>query len=163
VLTETHQQKLLTVSDLNRLPVRTYLHTLLDHLESVMAAAIGEAYPYDRWFALLSESRQAKVSELHELKQRSDFDTCLIDCTTLSDKATILARSEGLRPRAAAARHLPVGHHRRMIRASASGRRRPPDGPGRRRVASMPSAGRPPATYPRRAWAVQLPEAARRP
>lgn len=53
ILEQTCITRILTVSDLNLLPVRTYLHTVLDHLESLMAASMESAHPEDRWLELL--------------------------------------------------------------------------------------------------------------
>ncbi len=89
-------RKILTVSDLNRLPVRTYLHTLLDHLEGLLAEWIEQAFLENSWKTSLSGKRQESIQGLHEQKRREDFDTRLIDCTTLSDKATIIGKSDRL-------------------------------------------------------------------
>lgn len=91
VLENDRISKILTRSDLNRLPVRTYLHTLLDHLESLLSAEIVATYGTIEWLTLLTPQRREQVRALHELKKRDDFDSSLIDCTTFSDKARILS------------------------------------------------------------------------
>ena len=47
VLDDSEVRQIITVSDLNRLPVRTYLHVLLDHLEGLLADWIEQAFPDD--------------------------------------------------------------------------------------------------------------------
>lgn len=88
--------KILTVSDVNRLPMRTYLHTLLDHLEGLMTECIEKTFPDEGWMSHLSDSRKQEVRSLHAQKQSQDFDTRLIDCTTFSDKMTILRKADVL-------------------------------------------------------------------
>ncbi len=86
-------QRILTQSDLNRLPVRTYLHTLLDHVEELLAGWCERLYPHDGWIDCLAQDAQERIQELHRTKQEADLDTRLVDCTTLSDKGNILGRS----------------------------------------------------------------------
>lgn len=96
VLVDEAIRKILTRSDLNKLPVRVYLGTLLAHLEGMLADTIDAALPNDQWFIALPKGRQPEVKGLHEQKAREDFDTRLIDCTTLSDKATIIRKGSDL-------------------------------------------------------------------
>ena len=96
VLEGARIRQILTVSDLNLLPVRTYLHVLLDHLESLLAECVEATHPNDSWMSLLSEEKQIQIRELHEQKRSQDFDTRLIHCTTLSDKATVVGKSQEL-------------------------------------------------------------------
>ncbi len=58
----------------------------------MLADTIDAALPDDQWFPCLSDPRQPEVKRLHEQKIAEDFDTRLIDCTTLSDKATIIRK-----------------------------------------------------------------------
>lgn len=92
VLVHEAIHKILTRSDLNELPVRVYLSTLLAHLEGLLADTIDGALPDDQWFPCLSDPRQLEVKRLHSQKIAEDFDTRLIDCTTLSDKSTIIRK-----------------------------------------------------------------------
>jgi hypothetical protein len=96
VLQAARIRQILTVSDLNRLPVRTYLHVLLDHLESLLAERVETAHPSNSWIGLLSDQRQRQIRQLHEQKRSQDFDNRLIHCTTLSDKATVIGKSAEL-------------------------------------------------------------------
>lgn len=92
--------KILTRADLNRLPVRTYLHTLLDHLEAVLGVEIATAHPEDSWLELLSDNAAERANSLLKKKQQDGLDTALIDCTTFSDKANIILKTgEGIAAR----------------------------------------------------------------
>jgi hypothetical protein len=96
VLVDEAIRKILTRSDLNKLPVRVYLGTLLSHLEGMLADTIDAALCNDQWFIALSDGRQPEVKGLHAQKAREDSDTRLIDCTTLSDKATVIRKMPDL-------------------------------------------------------------------
>lgn len=89
-------RRIVTVSDLNRLPVRTYLHVLLDHLEGLLADWIDVEFPGDSWLDRLDDKAQTRICALHKRKERVDFDTRLVDCTTLSDKGAVMSEALGL-------------------------------------------------------------------
>ncbi len=97
VLTPHEIQKIITVSDLNRLPVRTYLYTLLSHLESELADLVVSLHGNDDWIDLLSVQAQRTIRDLHAQKQQDDFDTRLIDCTTLTQKITLARKLAPIR------------------------------------------------------------------
>jgi len=97
VIVHDEIKKILTRSDLNKLPMRVYLTTLLAHLEGLLANAIHKAFPNDQWLDKLSEENQRGVNDLFEEKKKNDFDTRKIDCTTLSYKSTIVQKSHELR------------------------------------------------------------------
>ena len=90
---------ILTPSDLNGLPMRTYLHTVLDHLEGLMADCIDRQWRNHRnkWLDSLSSNRARAVQELYKAKCDRDFATRRIDCTSLSDKANIFGKTPELR------------------------------------------------------------------
>jgi hypothetical protein len=90
VLERDRLRYVVTPADLNRLPVRTYLLTLLAHLEGMLAEVIDKVLPGDSWLGRLSEKRREEVRKLHDQKKQQDFDTCMIDCTFLSDKTKII-------------------------------------------------------------------------
>lgn len=97
VLVHDAIRKILTRSDLNKLPVRVYLSTLFAHVEGMLADTIDASFPNDAWFPGLADARQPEVKQLHQGKTVEDFDTRLIDCTTLSDKARIIRKEPHLK------------------------------------------------------------------
>ena len=89
---------LLSLSDLQRLPVRAALFTLITRLEMTMARRIEKEWDGgDRtgWLQLLSEKRQAGIVDAIDKAKREDGFVSEIAFSQLSDKATIL-RKRGL-------------------------------------------------------------------
>ncbi len=97
VLIHGNITQIVTRSDLNKLPVRVFLNTLLAHLESLLADTIDTVYPENTWLEKLTDNALNRVTELFSKKVAEDFDTRMIDCTTLSDKATIIGKSSEVR------------------------------------------------------------------
>ncbi|MFV1518387.1 hypothetical protein VW098_12250 [Phaeobacter sp. JH57H2] len=88
---------LVSLSDLQQLPVRAALFTLVTSLEIVMAKLITRHWekPGD-WMAQLSEGRRRKLEEMIvESKERDSF-VGEIAFTQLADKATLIAKGEFL-------------------------------------------------------------------
>lgn len=87
---------LVTLSDLQRLPVRAAIFTQLTSLEITMAQRIEAKWPDDPagWLDLLSESRRHKVREEVDSAKREDLFVSEIAFTQISDKATILRKSK---------------------------------------------------------------------
>jgi len=92
-------RQIVTVSDLNRLPVRVYLFTILSHLEGLMADLLVDEFPDDAWLGELTERQRANVRGLYDQKKGVDVDTRLIDCTTLTQKFAIISKNARLRVR----------------------------------------------------------------
>ncbi len=85
-----------TRSDLNHLPVRTYLFSVLVPIGSLLAEWIRASAPNDDFMHTLSESRQAEVSKLHAKRCKGDSDTSLLDCTTLTDKFNVVSKNPAM-------------------------------------------------------------------
>ena len=85
---------LVSLSDLQHLPVRAAIFTLITGLEIAMAKRIEEEWHGNDtgWLELLSEGRQAKLS--HEMKAAREKDgfVSAIVFTQISDKATIIRK-----------------------------------------------------------------------
>lgn len=88
--------KIITISDLNKLPVRVCLLTMIAHLEGLMSDVIDNKYPNDAWFEKLGEQRKAKIIKLYEDKKREDFDVSMIDCTMITDKFSIIRKTDSV-------------------------------------------------------------------
>ena len=85
---------LVTLSDLQRLPVRAALFTMVTHLEITMAQAIRAEFPHSEdWTNRLSDRRKALVlSNAEEAEAKDAFvDTLLF--TQFGDKVTIIKKS----------------------------------------------------------------------
>lgn len=108
--------QIVTVSDLNRLPVRVYLFAILSHLEGLMADFIVDEFPDDCWLETLSDKQRTDVGELYAQKKYVDVDTRMIDCTTLTHKFTVIARTSRLRERFGAFTKASFVHHVKPVR-----------------------------------------------
>lgn len=84
---------LVSLSDLQQLPVRAALFTLVTSLEIVMAARISKHWSApDDWMEQLSEGRQSKVKEAVETAKKNDSFVSEIAFTQLADKATLVCK-----------------------------------------------------------------------
>jgi hypothetical protein len=90
-------RQVITVADFDKLPVRVFLSTLLTHFEGLLMELIDTRLPNDKWLDLLNEPARTTVEALYSEKQKNDFETEKIICTTLTHKTTIIAKSELLR------------------------------------------------------------------
>ena len=85
---------LVTLSDLQKLPVRAALFALITGLELTMAKAIRKKYKKDEdWLQLLSKCRQEKINkEVEKSKQGDAFVNALL-FTQFCDKRDIIIKS----------------------------------------------------------------------
>lgn len=87
---------LVSLSDLQRLPVRAAIFALITSLEIAMAKRIEVEWPNDArgWLDLLSTGRQAKLlSEMEAAKGQDGFISEIV-FTQISDKATIIKKKK---------------------------------------------------------------------
>ena len=91
IVSESEIMGLVTVSDLQRLPVRVALFALVTGLERTMAGAISKQYEDEnKWWELLSERRREKVREkVAKSKQDNGFVNTLL-FTEFCDKRDVL-------------------------------------------------------------------------
>ena len=83
---------LVSLSDIQQLPARAALFTLITSLEIVMADWIEAQWPDDpeSWLALLSQSRRKMVCKRIEDFTNSDSFVGEVLCTEFTDKCTII-------------------------------------------------------------------------
>ena len=86
---------LISISDLQQLPVRAALFTLITALEIVMARRIEIEWADDHgaWKGLLSEARRSAVEEKISEAHLNDYFVSEIALTQFSDKATIIYKA----------------------------------------------------------------------
>ena len=84
---------LVTISDLNRHPVRAALYSVLATLESELARAIPRLFsdPWE-WIGTLSEHHQVSILGYSELTRRKRVDVDPIAAATLSQLLQVVAR-----------------------------------------------------------------------
>lgn len=92
VVSGHHIAGLVSLSDLQQLPVRAALFTLITSLEIVMADWIEAQWPDDPegWLALLSQGRRKKVLKRIKDFKNSDSFVGEVLCTEFKDKCTII-------------------------------------------------------------------------
>jgi hypothetical protein len=88
---------IITMSDLQKPPVRMWLFGMVTLLEMRTTRVIELKCQGDSWKQYLSESRLKKAQELLEERKRRDQNLELIDCLQISDKGQIIARNEEIR------------------------------------------------------------------
>jgi hypothetical protein len=95
VMRGTRIAGIVTISDLQKLPVRPALFLLITHLELLMAAAIRTRFrdrPEDDWLGFLGSRRDSVVREWRDLNSR-DMAVDRITATQFADKRQILIES----------------------------------------------------------------------
>jgi hypothetical protein len=96
VLTGDQVTTIVTRADLNLLPVRVMLFTVMAHAEMLLAEGIARAYPADAWMEKLSPAQQKKIADLQQEKIKYDTDTRLLDCASLGQKCAVAAKTSEL-------------------------------------------------------------------
>ena len=88
---------IITMSDLQKPPVRMWLFGMISLMEMRMTRLIEVNCPGDSWKQYLSESRLQKAEALLEERKRRSQNLELLDCLQISDKGQIIARHEEIR------------------------------------------------------------------
>jgi hypothetical protein len=88
---------IITMSDLQKSPVRMWLFGMISLMEMRMTRLIEVNCPGDSWKQYLSESRLQKAEALLEERKRRSQNLELIDCLQISDKGQIIAKNEEIR------------------------------------------------------------------
>jgi len=88
---------IVTMSDLQKPPVRMWLFGMITLVEMRTTRLIELTCQGDSWKEFLSESRLQKAEALLEERKRRNQNLELIDCLQISDKGQILAKHEELR------------------------------------------------------------------
>ncbi len=88
---------IITISDLQKPPVRMWLFGMISLMEMRMSRLIELQCQGDSWKQYLSETRLQKAEALLEERKRRNQNLDLIDCLQISDKGQIVARNEELR------------------------------------------------------------------
>jgi len=105
---------LITLSDLNRVEIRSLVYSILSSSEMILSRALKSAVPdpWD-WLPHLTRERQASILGYWELSKRSGVDIGPFPAATLSDLLTILEVSPRLRSvRPSRGKDLKALHHK---------------------------------------------------
>jgi hypothetical protein len=96
VMRGTRIAGIVTISDLQKLPVRPALFLLVTHLELMMAAVIRERFrgrPDEEWLIHLGQQRRKCVEAKWQELQSNNLAIDQINATQFSDKRQILLKS----------------------------------------------------------------------
>lgn len=88
---------IVTLSDLQKPPVRMWLFGMVTLVEMRMGRLVEQLSGGETWKQFLSEGRLQKAEALLEERRRRSQNLRLIDCLQFSDKAQIIARNEAIR------------------------------------------------------------------
>ena len=89
VVSKTGIQGLVTIFDMQKLPVRTAIFALITGLELTLSNAITEACSSDQWLKYLSDGRRAKTEKKIEAISKAGAFVDAILYTELCDKLSI--------------------------------------------------------------------------
>ena len=87
---------IITLSDLEKPPVRMFLFGMITILEVRLVAMIRAAFPDGSWTELVSPARLVKARELSQERRRRTLPADLLDCLQFSDKGQLLLRIPGM-------------------------------------------------------------------
>lgn len=88
---------IITLTDLEKSPMRMFLFGLITLGEMLMTEIIRSRYSDDLWQSLLSEQRLTKARQLKEERARRGQYVDLIDCLQYGDKGWIISYDEEIR------------------------------------------------------------------
>lgn len=87
---------LVSLSDIQQLPARAALFTLITGFEMAMAALISSLWPNGEWQAHLNETRRSILAAKIKMAREQDSYTGDLVLTDFCDKATVIRQAEGL-------------------------------------------------------------------
>lgn len=88
--------KLITVADLQKQPIRMLVFGLISILEMNLVELIMEHYPNEQWKERLSPNRINEAMNLFYVRKEKNAGLGLIDCLQLSDKGMIVQKTPDL-------------------------------------------------------------------
>jgi hypothetical protein len=94
IISDTEISGIVSLSDLQRLPVRAALFAMVTHLEIIMTENIRRAFDgSDGWLERLSSDRQLKVRDKVAAAKTNDAYVDMLLFTEFADKVTIIRKS----------------------------------------------------------------------
>lgn len=85
---------IVTRSDIQKLPVRLLVFTLVTHLEAQMASTIERLHPNDDWLGLLNGKRRKRVEEKRAELGEARLNIATVEFADFADKRDILLASQ---------------------------------------------------------------------
>jgi hypothetical protein len=88
---------IITLSDLEKPPMRMFLFGMITLVEMLMTEIIRHRYDDGSWQTRISPQRLAKARQLREERSRRGHEVDLVDCLQYGDKGWILSYDEDFR------------------------------------------------------------------
>ena len=88
---------IVTRADMQKIPVRLWLFSLVSLLEMQFLRIIKERYPDNSWETLITGKRLGDAKNVFSERQKRNAEIDLIDCIQFCDKADIVLKSDKLR------------------------------------------------------------------
>jgi hypothetical protein len=89
--------RLITRSDLDKIPVRLWLFGIISILEMQLKTKIALEFPYEEWQGLLKEKRLQDARKLFNEKKKHNEETELLQCLQLCDLKDIIIKTPSLK------------------------------------------------------------------
>lgn len=97
VLEMNKVKKIITISDLQKQPIRMLVFGLISLLEMFLLDLINQEYKDESWKSHLNDDRLHNAIKLYNIRKEKNEGIGLIDCLQLSDKGRIIKNTPELR------------------------------------------------------------------
>lgn len=89
---------IITRGDLQKIPIRMWLFSLISLIEMQMLRIIRDRYPKNSWYKdeLISPGRREKVEKLFDERKKKNEEIDRVDCLQFCDKYTIISKTEDI-------------------------------------------------------------------
>ena len=87
---------IITRGDLQKIPIRMWLFSLISLIEMQMLRIIRERFPKNSWDKLISPGRNKKAKKFFRDNESKNEEIDLADCLQFCDKYTIISKTEDL-------------------------------------------------------------------
>lgn len=85
---------IITRGDLQKVPIRMLLFSLISLIEMQMLRIIHERFPENSWDKLISPGRKEKAKKLFRDREKKNEEIDLVDCLQFCDKYEIISKTE---------------------------------------------------------------------
>jgi len=96
VLEGNECHKIITISDLDKAPIRLWVYGNINLLEMALKDAINNCYPGDSWCGFLNTNRLSNAKEMLVKRKGKNLDIDLVSCLQLADVFDIVKSSDKL-------------------------------------------------------------------
>lgn len=87
---------IITRGDLQKMPIRMWLFSLISLIEMQMLRIIRERFSEDSWEKLILPKRKTQAQGIYDKRKYKHEEIDLVDCLQFCDKRTIISKTEDL-------------------------------------------------------------------